>query len=57
LLVDSNFDRIGGENLDRADERWFGQRVSIHAEEERPGDALFRAVQANSLRGRQDMGC
>ena len=46
---------VGGKHLERRALRWLGERVRVHAEIERAGDALALAVLADRLADRQDV--
>ena len=46
---------ICGKDFDGRNDGRFGQRVGIHADEQRPGDVLSAAIVANRLRYRENM--
>ena len=51
-LIDANLHPIGQQHLKGGDHGRFGQRVGISADENRPSNALFRAVIHNGLGNR-----
>ena len=55
LGVDPRLDAVRRQHLDRRGERGFGERVRVHADEERAGDAGLLAIEADGLGDRQDV--
>ncbi len=53
--VDARLDAVGREHFQRRDECRFGQRVGVHAHEQRAVDAFLAAVIADRLGGGEDM--
>ena len=56
MCVDHRLHAVGRQHFQRAGECGFGQRMRVHAQEQRPVNALSLAIQANRLRDRQDVG-
>ena len=54
-LLDHDLETVGGEDLEGGPQGGLGQRVGVHAQEQRPVDPLLRAVFAHRLAYGQDM--
>ena len=55
IAVDHDFDAVGGEHLEGADEGRLGQRVGVHSHEQRTGDLLRLAMETDGLRDGEDV--
>ena len=53
--LDHHLDAVGREHFERGHQRRLGERVGVHAGEERPGRPLALAVLADGLADRQDV--
>ena len=55
VRVDHRLDAVGGKDFKSAGESGLGQRMRVHAQEQRPVDASVAAIEAHRLRDRQDV--
>ena len=55
IAVDHDLDAVGGEYLESADKGRLGQRVRVHSHEQRTGDLVRLAIQADRLRDSENV--
>ena len=55
IAIDHHLDAVGGEHLQGAHKSRLGQRMGVHAHEQRAVDAVSQAIRANGLRDGQDV--